>query len=79
MLLLCADGYGILFCPPMLLRHMKNEQPLLISRVNIFPVNEFSSKRRTILMYHKSKYLSAPLKDSIEIIKKIYRRPEANY
>jgi len=72
MLTLCAQGYGLFFSPPMLLRYMYREQPQHFKSLNIFPVNELKKSRQSLLIYHKHKHLTRPLRDSIEIIKEIY-------
>lgn len=74
LLTLCAQGYGLFFSPPMLLRHMYNEQPQHFKSLNIFPVNELRGKRESLMIYHKHKQLTRPLRDSIEIIKANYYR-----
>jgi DNA-binding transcriptional LysR family regulator len=73
LLTLCAQGYGIFFCAPMLLTHMYREQPNYFRKVNVFPVIELLAKRKTVMFYHRRKHLTRPLRDAIEIIRKKYR------
>ncbi len=73
LLTLCAQGYGIFFCAPMLLAHMYHEQPQHFRMLNVFPVTELRAKRKTVMLYHRHKHLTRPLRDSIEIIRKNYR------
>lgn len=73
---LCAKGYGILFCAPMMLNHMYHEQPQHFTNLNAFPIRDFPKKRKSVLIYHRSKYLSRPLLDGIRIIKEIYGNHE---
>lgn len=74
LLTLCAQGYGLCFSSPMLLRYMYNEQPQHFKVLNIFPVNELRATRTNLLIYHKRKHLTRPLRDSIKIIQENYRR-----
>lgn len=73
---LCAGGYGIFFTSPLLLRYLYSEYPNYLPILNIFPVNEFRRKRKTMLIYHKKKLLTKPLQDSISIIRQIYAQPD---
>jgi len=71
---LCMQGLGVFFSPPMLLNHMYREQPHYFKDLNVFPIRELSGKRKTVLIYHKKKSLTQPLKDSIDIIIDNYRQ-----
>lgn len=71
---LCIQGLGVFFSTPMLLNHMYKEQPQYFKSLNIFPVRELSGRRKTVLLYHKRKRLTQPLKDSIDIITENYRQ-----
>lgn len=73
---LCAKGYGIFFTSPLLLRYLYSEYPNYLPILNIFPVNEFLRKRKTMLIYHKKKLLTKPLQDSISFIQQIYLQPD---
>ena len=70
---LCAEGYGIFFSTPMLLKHLYDTQPKCFESLHVFPVMEFQGTRKTLLLYHKNKYLSKPLSSSIHIIQQIYK------
>lgn len=69
---LCAQDYGIFFSNPMLMKYLYTTQRACFENLNAFPVQEFRGSRYTVLLYHKHKYLTKPLLDSISIIKKIY-------
>ena len=70
---LCAEGYGVFFSTPMLLKHLYDTQPKCFESLHVFPVMEFQGTRKTLLLYHKNKYLSKPLSSSIHIIQQIYK------
>lgn len=72
---LCAAGYGIFFCPPRLLNHLKEVQEAFFKELHSFPILEFNNKRQLTLIYHARKYLTQPLRKSIEIIKDYYAVP----
>lgn len=69
---LCARGYGIFFSSPMLLKHLYTSNKECFEALNIFPVKEFQNNRQTTLVYHRKKFLSKPITDSIRIIQSIY-------
>lgn len=69
---LCADGFGIFFSQPMPLEHLFRTNRQCFDNLNLFPVQEFHDNRRTLLIYHKQKYLTEPLRDSIDIICRLY-------
>ena len=69
---LCADGFGIFFSAPMLLKHLYKSSPECFKSLNIFPVLEYRDNRRSVLLYHRQKYLTRPLEDSIRIIQDLY-------
>lgn len=70
---LCAQGHGIFFSTPMLLKHLYETQTKCFESLNVFPVTEFQGTRKTLLLYHKNKYLNRPLLSSIDIIKQVYK------
>ena len=70
---LCVEGYGIFFSTPMLLKHLYDTQPKCFESLHVFPVMEFQGTRKTLLLYHKNKYLNKPLSSSIHIIQQIYK------
>ena len=74
---LCAKGYGIFFTSPLLLRYLYSEYPTHFQILNIFPINDFRRKRKTMLIYHKKKLLTKPLQDSVSIIQQIYKQPSS--
>ena len=57
---LCAQGHGIFFSTPMLLKHLYETQTKCFESLNVFPVTEFQGTRKTLLLYHKNKYLNRP-------------------
>ncbi|MBQ8130106.1 MAG: LysR family transcriptional regulator [Clostridia bacterium] len=69
---LCADGYGIFFSTPMLLQHLYATSRNSFSTLNVFPIREYRNNRQTVLLYHRQKYLTKPLEDSIGMIRSIY-------
>ena len=69
---LCAEGYGIFFSTPMLLQHLYKSNSASFSSLHIFPVREYRNNRQTVLLYHRQKYLSKPLEDSIGMIRTLY-------
>lgn len=72
LLALCAEGYGIFFSAPMLLKYLYTSDPRCFRSLNVFPVREFQGNREAILIHHRQKFLTTPLIDSIEIIRKLY-------
>lgn len=74
MIPLCAEGYGMLFCPPMILQYLYEEHPKPFKSLNVFPMNDEWGMRKSILIYHKLKYISQPLSDSIQLIQENYRQ-----
>ena len=69
---LCADGFGIFFSAPMLLQHLYRTSPQCFETLNLFPVLEYRDNRRSVLLYHRQKYLTKPLEDSIRMIRELY-------
>ena len=69
---LCVKGYGIFFSTPMLLRHLYKTNRQSFDTLNVFPVQEYRENRRTVLLFHRQKYLTKPLEDSISMIRGIY-------
>lgn len=69
---LCAQGYGIFFSTPMILKYLYATQGSCFQNLNEFPVKGFQGTRQTVLLYHKQKHLTQPIADSICIIKKLY-------
>ena len=69
---LCVDGFGIFFSAPMLLQHMYQTNPNWFMTLNVFPVLEFRENRGSVLLYHRQKYLTKPLQDSVRIIRDLY-------
>ena len=70
---LCAQGHGIFSVLLMLLKHLYETQTKCFESLNVFPVTEFQGTRKTLLLYHKNKYLNRPLLSSIDIIKQVYK------
>lgn len=73
LLTLCADGQGVFFSNPMLLKYLYSNQPDCFKRLHVYPILEYQQARQAVLIYHKRKHLSRPIADSIEIIQQIYR------
>lgn len=73
LLRLCVQGLGFFFCCPMVLKYLRAEQPQHFEALEIFPVKELRALRQSVLIYHKQKRLTKPLRDSIKIIQRNYR------
>lgn len=73
LLSLCADGHGVFFSNPMLLKYLHATQPSCFENLHVFPILEFQKTRQAILIHHRKKHLSQPIQASIAFIKDIYR------
>lgn len=72
LLALCVKGYGVFFSSPMLLKHLYASNPQDFDTLNIFPVREYAGSRESVLIHHRQKFLTKPLRESIEIIQRLY-------
>lgn len=71
---LCAHGYGIAFCTPMILSLFQREYPDCFKRLNIFSINGFEKRRKMVLVYHREKYLGTPIRESVAMIQDIFNK-----
>lgn len=69
---LVARGYGVIFCTPMLLRMFQKEYAERMAGVNVFPVRHFEHCHQAMLVWHKRKYLSAPIRECAELIQQMF-------
>lgn len=69
---LCAAGYGVFFSPPRLLRYLMEGQGAMFENLRVFPILDFDDKRQLTLIYHNGKYLTNPMRDGIDIIKRSF-------
>ena len=74
MMPLCVHGYGIIFCTPMLLRMFREEYSSHMDELNAFPVRHFEAAHHAMLVWHKNKYLSTPIRESIDLIEELFRK-----
>lgn len=72
---LCASGFGVVFCASSVLRYLRKEYPSIFQRINIYPVVKGCNERQLLLVYHKKKSLTPPLRDCIDIIKDAFLEP----
>lgn len=69
---LVAQGYGVIFCTPMLLRMFQKEYTGRMEGMNIFPVRNFEHCHQAMLVWHKRKYLSTPVRECMELIQRMF-------
>lgn len=76
MMPLCVQGHGVLFFTPMLLRMFREENPNSMDELNLFPVKRFEIAHHVMLVWHKNKYLSAPIRESMTYIEELFRKAQ---
>jgi DNA-binding transcriptional LysR family regulator len=74
MMPLCVRGYGVIFCTPMLLRMFQEDYKAYMDELNLFPVKHFERAQHALLVWTKNKYISTPIRESMDMIQDIFRK-----
>ncbi len=74
MIPLCVRGYGVIFCTPMLLRMLQEEYDRQMNSLNLFPVIGYEHVHQASIVWHKNKFCSTPIQESMSIIEDIFQQ-----